>query len=77
MKGIKDINMSELKMLKGAMISTLYELEYITGVLAKQHNENGTSKLGNITAFSRKFYRQYGVEIEEFDKWIEAANWDD
>ncbi len=69
--------MSELKMLKGVMISTLYELEYITGVLAKQHNENGTSKFGNITSFSRRFYRQYGVELEEFNKWIEAASRDD
>lgn len=71
-----DISKAELKMLKGVMVSTLYELEYITGVLAKQHNENGTSKFGNITAFSHRFHRQYGVELEDFDSWVKGAKRD-
>jgi len=70
--------MSKLKMLKGVMISTLYELEKID---PKQHNENGTSKFGNITSFSRRFYRQYGVvgmvSLMEFNKQLKAASRDD
>lgn len=68
------INKSELRAIKGQMMSTLYEVEWLTKTVSVAVGATEPfSKGSEIIGVSRRFERAYGITPEQFDIWIEEA----
>ena len=68
------INKAELRAIRGQMMSTMYEVEWLTKTLSASVGASEPfSKSGDIETLDRRFERYYGVTLEQFDAWIEEA----
>jgi hypothetical protein len=68
------INKAELRAIRGQMMSTMYEVEWLTKTVSVSVGATEPfGKVSDIETVGRRFERSYGVTLEQFDAWIEEA----